>query len=241
MKFDFLKNKVFIISFIVLILFSFFNFNVFADSSFDANYDYLYNFKIDNSFDAHNSFRDPGSSPSADIQSIIDDNNKDDRIVSGDYFYFIMTDWDGLANVYIKSSAISNLYFKYTPDSSCVIYILFDDGLSSSDYFLKSGSWHGNDPSKHKICGCFFFLDYDNKILSTNFATNYPGNIPVILHDGSTRDFFLGAPTFTLTKEVGQIPEIMTKIIKQVLPIGLIVLGIGLLIYLIRRVLYSMK
>ena len=83
--------------------------------------------------------------------------------------------------------------------------------------------------------------DFDNFKYRFPFATNFTGNIVVYCHNNTTRDFFVVAPTFHLTEAVGQIPEIMTKIIKQVLPIGLIVLGIVLLIYLIRRVIYSMK
>ena len=236
MKFDFLKNKVFIISFIVLILFSFFNCSVFADSSFDPNYDYLYKFKIDNNLDIH------CSNTESIINSTIDDNNKDDRIVSGDYYYFIFSDWDGLANVFIKKSVINNIYLSYHFTGQGVpFYGFFCDGITSDDVFLKSGTWQRYDLNVSRICTIIFNCDYDNKILTTNFVTNYPGNIPVLLKNGSTCDFFAVAPTFHLTEAVGQIPEIMTKIIKQVLPIGLIVLGVGLLIYLTRRVIFLMK
>ena len=242
MKFDFLKNKVFIISFIVLILFSFFNCNVFADTSFDPNYDYIYHFKIDNSKTfplglhpwSHN-LMNPSLS---DFNNIINSYNHKDSIVSGDNFFFIYPNNSGIVSFEINKSDIQDVFITY----------------KNLNYFSTSefGDIHNvfysftivdNSGTSKQFEDINFSLDFDNKCLSTYFYTNYDN--PISVHyqnsDKGFGDFFLVAPTITLKMAVGQIPEIMTKIVKQVLPIGLIVLVVGLIIYLIRHVIYSMK
>lgn len=246
MKFDFFvnKNKIIIISFIVLVLFSFFNCNVFADSSFDANFDYLYQFKIDNSVD----LRDGLSS--SQLQPALDSISSNDMVRSGDFVYFIVPSWRDYITFFVKKSSIKDVYVDFWKNEggstpNLVWYRFFVDVADNSDVYFPSSSSYGFNPySFHGGVTQFLCsVDFDNHLIITNFATNYDNPISVHYHnsDKGSGNFFLVAPTFHLTEAVGQIPEIMTKIIKQVLPIGLIVLGIGLLIYLIRRVIYSMK
>lgn len=244
MKFDFLKNKVFIISFIVLILFSFFNCNVFADSSFDSSFDYLYKFKIDNSV----VLRDGLSS--SQLQSALDSVSSNDMVRSGDYVYFIVPSWRDYTTFFVKKSSIKDVYVDFWKNEggstpNLVWYRFFIDVSDNRDVYFPGSSSYGFNTSSF-YGGVTQFLcsvDFDNHFIITNFATNYDN--PISFHyqntDKGSGNFFFVAPTFQLTKAVGQIPEIMTKIIKQVLPIGLIVLGIGLLIYSIRRVIFLMK
>lgn len=242
MKFVFLKNKVFIISFIVLILFSFFNCNVFAGSSFDPLYDYIYNFKIDNS-KTFPTGRHPYSkrfiNPSlSDFENITNSFKNKDSVVSGEYVFFVYPSTSGICSYEVKRSDIKDVFIYYhnlnnfTNDDS----VEFHNVLYYFTIVDNSGTSKQFDDIN-------FSLDFDNKCLSTYFYTNYDNSISVHYQnsDKGSGNFFLVAPTFHLTAAVGQIPEIMTKIIHQVLPIGLIVLGVGLLIYLIRHVIFLMK
>lgn len=242
MKFDFLKNKVFIISFIVLILFSFFNCSVFADSSFDPNYDYFYNFKIDNSKTFPLTYNK--TTGRAQMPSVNDFNDKvnyfknKDSIRSGANFYFVYSNFGGIAGFELKRSDISDIFISFKQLNN---FSTYDFGDSKN--VIYTFNVVNSDGSITKYDDINFSLDYDNHVLTTNFFTNYEH--PISVHyqnsDKGTGNFFLVAPTFHLTEAVGQIPEIMTKIVKQVLPIGLIVLGIGLLIYLIKHVIYLRK
>ena len=234
MKFDFLRNKVFIISFIVLILFSFFVSSGVYASSFDPAFDYIYSFNIDMSLDfqiGKYAGGNPRISHGPDIANEVSYSVlKDDRVVSGDYYFFEFSGESDNVLLYLKKSDISSLYLDFYNFSVC----------GNPVYSLFSVNSDGSDTEISRIS---FLFDYDKKTLSTCFASNY--DKPISVHyqntDKGSGDFFLVAPTFHLTEAVGQIPEIMMKIIKQVLPIGLIVLGVGLLIYLIRRVIFLMK
>ena len=242
MKFDFLKNKVFIISFIVLILFSFFNCNVFADTSFDPNYDYIYNFKIDNSKTFPLTYNI--TTGSSQMPSVNDFNDKvnyfknKDSIISGENFYFVYPNFGGIAGFELKRSDISDIFISFKQLNYFNTYDFGD--IKNVIYIFNVVN---SDGSITKYDDMNFSLDFDNHVLTTNFFTNY--DKPISIHfqnsDKVPGSFFMEAPTFHLMEAVGQIPEIMMKIIKQVLPIGLIVLGVGLLIYLIRHVIYLMK
>lgn len=242
MKFDFLKNKVFIISFIVLILFSFFNCNVFADTSFDPNYDYIYNFKIDNSKTFPLTYNI--STGRAQMPSVSDFNNNvnyfknKDSIVSGENFYFVYSNFGGIAGFELKRSDISDIFISFKQLNNFNTYDFGD--IKNVIYTFNVVN---SDGSITKYDDINFSLDYDNHVLTTNFFTNYEQ--PISVHyqnsDKGTGDFFLVAPTITLKMAAGQIPEIMTKIIKVVLPAGLTVFVSGFLIYLIKFVIYSMK
>lgn len=244
MKFDFFvnKNKIIIISFIVLILFSFFNCNVFAGSSFDANYDYIYDFKIDNSKTfplTYNITTGRSQMPSvSDFNNKVDYFKNKDSIVSGENFYFVYSNFGGIAGFELKRSDVSDIFISFKQLNNFNTYDFGD--IKNVIYTFNVVN---SDGSITKYDDINFSLDYDNHVLTTNFFTNY--DKPISVHyqnsDKGSGNFFLVAPTFHLTAAVGQIPEIMTKIIQQVLPIGLIVLGIGLLIYLTRRVIFLMK
>lgn len=241
MKFDFLKNKVFIISFIVLILFSFFDCFVFADSSFDPDYDYLYIFKIDNSKTFPLTYNSIGN---AQMPSVNDFNNKvdyfknKDSIKSGDYFYFVYSNFGGVAGFELKKSDISDVFISFKQLNNFNTYDFGD--IKNVIYTFNVVN---SDGSITKYDDINFSLDFDNHICTTNFFTNYDNPIPVHYQnaDKGSGDFFLVAPTITLKMAAGHIPEIMMKIIQQVLPAGLIVFVSGFLIYLIRHVIYSMK
>ena len=234
MKFDFLRNKVFIISFIVLILFSFFVSSGVYASSFDPAFDYNYSFNTDMSLDFQIGWFAGGKPRTSDGSSISNEVSnsvlKDDRVVSGDYYFFDFSGESDKVLLYFKKSDISSLYIKFYNISAC----------GNPVYSLFSVNSDGSDTEISRIS---FFLDYDKKTLTTCFASNYDKPISVYYQnsDKVPGSFFMEAPTFQLTEAVGQIPEIMMKIIKQVLPIGLIVLGVGLLIYLIRHVIYLKK
>ena len=243
MKFDFLKNKVFIISFIVLILFSFFiSSGVYAADRFNPDYDYLYKFVINEdenfSFETSTNAGLPKFNYK-DYQSLISKIKKEDAFVSGDYYYFLIAGDGGFSYDKILKSSF---------DSSNDLFISYNTTNHNylSDYerpgYLLSYINSKNENILH-FTNLNFYPDFENKTLTTYFWTNYdkPIKIKYKNTDKGFGSFFGVAPTFTLMREVGQIPEIMTKIIEQVLPIGLIVLGVGLLIYLIRRVIYLKK
>lgn len=243
MKFDFLKNKVFIISFIVLILFSFFiSSGVYAADRFNPDYDYLYKFVINEdenfSFETSTNAGLPNFNYK-DYQSLISKIKKEDSFVSGNYYYFLIAGDGGFTYYKVLKSSFdssNDLFISYNTNNHN--YLSCYERPAYSFSYINSK----NENILH-FTNLNFYPDFDNRILTTYFWTNYdkPIQIKYKNTDKGFGSFFGVAPTFKLTKEVGQIPEIMTKIIKQILPIGLIVLGIGLLIYLIRRVIYSMK
>ena len=236
MKFDFFvnKNKIIIISFIVLVLFSFFNCNVFADTISDFD-DSTVDYKIDNSV-------------SSGFETMLSDFKNSKYYNSSDYYWFALYEYWARSNciIVIKKSDCSlsdvPLYisdYEYSWRS----FVLDFGSIPSSafSYYCGNGSISSDyDIANHTTLKFAGIYDSSSRSFSIPFDTNFPKIVRTRSNNVSF-DFFVGAPTFHLTEAVGQIPEIMTKIIKQVLPIGLIVLGIGLLIYSIRRVIFSMK
>ena len=224
MKFDFLKNKVFIISFIVLILFSFFiSSGVYASEGISFKYnDTEYSLPVltSDEYDSNNDLIILGYSSKSDFSSFgfvvlknaksyIDDGCRIETSTSGRYSFTAHKLGEGY-----YSKAISFYFFRY--DSSNAVW----------------SQW-GN---------CY-------NLGATTDACEV-GNFDIIytqcdLCNSNGDVLFRGAPSskiafFELTG-AEQIPQAMLGVVKIVLPVGLIVLGIGLLIYSIRRVIFSMK
>lgn len=105
----------------------------------------------------------------------------------------------------------------------------YKEFLSNEHYNLTSGEWH------FASSGNGFISVNNDTILNTNvpeggkppLGEEEPENVP---------------PEKTIIKgldSVSQIPEEMAKILKILIPVGLIVLSAFLTIYLIKRVIYS--
>ena len=193
MKFDFFKNKVFIISFIVLILFSFF-----VSSG-------VYAYSID---DVTNDM----------IQDAINYGNSN----FGCSNFIIFTDGDKLYCTWLTSSDS----FSYVNNNR----LYFSDLPVYTSTAFNNGHW--NTPYS-------FDGSYDHGASFTYFYS-----VNNIYTDSSKSTVFFQTPPRVVVPEIAevrQIPVAMVKVLKVILPVGLIVLAIGLLIYLTRRVIFLMK
>lgn len=225
MKFDFFvnKNKIIIISFIVLVLFFFVSSSVFGAEGISFKYnDTEYSLPVltSDNFDSNNDLIILGYSSKSDFRSFglvvlknaksyIDDGCRIETSTSGRYSFIAHKLGAGY-----YSNPIDFYFFKY--DSSNVVWSQWGSCYNLSN--TTDACEVGNFDIIYTQCDLF----------------NSNGDV-----------LFRGAPSskiafFELTG-AEQIPQAMLGVAKIVLPVGLIVLGIGLLIYLIKRVIYSMK
>ena len=184
-------NKCFILIFIFYILSTFFS-SVFAVRHIDENYDYMYTYEP---------FVD------SNIQDLVDRVNNDDRVASGDYYYFVTYNYgDRVFNCMLfRKSALKSktlyLLFNgwgeysdvYNCDTECFDIQFpsdFDSSNSNLIWFNGRNCW---DNSK-KLFNFTGLPDMDNKRYRFPFATNFDGDIVRELKNGETYYFYRGQP-----------------------------------------------
>lgn len=173
MKNNFITYKLLpILSIIILVVFVFMTDSVYAASSFNTSYDYMYNYEIDNDFiyTATNH-----TTSVSELQTYIDSNLKDDRVISGDYYYFIYQNfYDQLSNVLVKKDSIEEIVFSLNMiqnGQNTISYnIDLSNSFSSSNVVALKGRVEYTSKGLHHTT---FYCDSDNHVLTTNFATNY--------------------------------------------------------------------
>lgn len=204
-----MKNKILAILSIFILIICFLTTNIFAASSYNKNYDYLYDFVIDNEFTYSAS---EGSTKIDNLETYINSNLNDDRVESGDYYYFIFQSYfKGLQNVLVKKSAINKVVLTnrlIRNDLNTILYnIDFSDNFNSSDVVWLNGKAEYTSTGIHNIS---FYCDSNDNKLITNFATNYDGNIIYTCTNGDVKTFFQGTP-------VTEQPEIQEKTLAPIL------------------------
>lgn len=114
-------------------------------------------------------------------------------------------------------------------------------------YIFRNNKWELQssylEDSSYYVVFCLSFIDNKYSILYSNI--NFYGYYDYI---GDTEEVvFQGAPvtveqvTIPEIQAVEEIPQTMSKVLEMIIPIGLIVLSIGLLIYLMRLVILRMR
>ncbi len=156
---------------------------------------------------------------------------------SGDYNFIIgSNDIDYYKIIFIKKSDNFKCYItnygngratlNYSPRSAEVIYF-----ADKNPTFLKNGGSNNGANSNF-----IYKTDVSNR--SYLYATFD------IYTDNTYSEFFFQVPvqeTTTipvLVETVEQIPTVMTTVMKIIIPVGLAILGIGLIIYLMKQVIY---
>lgn len=188
-KFIFKVLILFIIFYIVL---STFFSAVFATRHIDENYDYLYTYEP---------FID------SNIQSLIDDVQNDDRVASGDFYYFVSYNYgDRCFNCFLfrKSALKSKILYLlfngwgeystvYKSDTECFDIKFPDDFDGNSTNFVRFSGRNCWDNEK-KYFNITGLPDMDNKRYRFPFATNFDGDIIRELNNGETYYFYRGQP-----------------------------------------------
>ena len=176
---------------------------------------------------------------------------------SGDYNYFVGVE-NQQCHVYFIPKTVEATIWLTSSLGACSMY---NASFSSSNPNMIAYDLREHDTSYvssayspsniTKACGF-----YTGREITNNTCWMYT-NISVY-KDSSLTDFFFKAPVVEIPTEtpveipeetpvatipaletVEQIPEAMTTTLQVVIPVGLAILGIGLLIYLIKRVIYS--
>lgn len=237
-----LKNKVFIIFTIVMILFFFCFSSVFAYSQPSNSYDHLYSFK---------------STKNDDINSFESTVKNSDEVVSGSYYYFVY--YHILNNTYITfsvaKSALSKVelvsdYKTYTDD-----YYLFKLRLYCSSswsvannrkYTLSVEDYPQNfmaDGSDYSELYLYAKYDSDNHTFIFPFATNFDSDIVYNCSDGSQKVFQLAPQRLEGIKVLGaveELPKMIAQVVTILVGVGLIILSIFLVISLIKSVIFRL-
>lgn len=215
------NNKILFIFLTVLILFfSLCTLSLGASNTYiDPNYDYLYDFNMTEKND--------------EVIALEDSLKNDDRVKSGEYYYFIAYDsgrWSYQAFL-IKKSAIDNTlyitfdYWHANGPESFLITFMKQESYTDGDFIRYSSA---DKVVSKEIEGYYCFgisADFDTENNCYNFypfATNYVGKIVRKCSNG-TEKVFMNAPTQMATILMGAEPEkIMTEILK-ILPMILVV------------------
>lgn len=192
MKFNKFYIKIFILFIIFYIILSTFFSSVFAKLHIDENYDYMY---------AYEPFIDEN------IQNAIDNVQNDDRVSSGDYYYFIFYNYgDRCFNTMLfRKSALEVTQLKllfsgwgeYSSVYNCEterFYLQLPDSFSSGNGNLVWYAGRNMYESSTNRMGLDGLPDLDNKRYRFPFATNYSGDIVREMNNGETYYFYRGQP-----------------------------------------------
>ena len=239
-----MKNNVFLnkilplLSIVLLFSFIFINNNIFA-ACIDTNYDYLYNYNnITN------------SNIDSQVQNIIND----ERVVSGEYYYFCYynTGDKSYMTVLIPKNVVTTNSFRflnfYQDSEKCQSFGLFlsNDKIENSVIRVSGVKGYDNVNSFNLWVGGYY--DEANKCFNIPFASNFDKDIIYNCSNGDIKPFFQVPPVvetpeittpeveIPALETVEQIPEAMKETMKVVIPVGLVILGIGLVVYLIKFV-----
>ena len=152
-------NKCFILIFIFYILSTFFSV-VSAFSSDDYDFYNLYTYSInDNSYD--------------DMKSYVDTANLDNRVVSGEYYYFVYryAYKSTVKTVFLKKSDCDYIYFAFNGDG---------DDLGTPGFNFFNGS------NYELIFNTRAYLDSENRSFSFDLCTNFDKDILIDLNSIDT-------------------------------------------------------
>lgn len=153
----------------------------------------------------------------------------------------------------VDISLINNCYVHCRADTQCVqVFYLTDD----SSYYTQGTAGIFSSHTYY-----VYFNLSDSSIVDSGFSGTSATNTCWIKHEshylyGSTVDFTgsvdynanlvfpqpvteIPATTIPALETANQIPEAIVKTLKIMIPVGLVLLSIGLVIYLIKRVKYS--
>lgn len=222
---------IFILAFTFLSSFS----SVKAVRHIDEQYDYLYSYEpfIDDN-----------------VQALVDKALKDDRVSSGDFYYFVAYNYgDRCFNCFLfRKSAIKDntlyLLFNgwgeyssvYNSDTECFDIKFPDDFDGNSDNFVRLSGRNCWDNEK-KYFNITGLPDIDNKRYRFPFATNFDGKIVRQCSNGEEKNFFFQTQTtIPILEQVEELPKMVKEIMMKIIPVGLVVLSIFLVIFLIRYV-----
>lgn len=187
-----------------------------AGSKIDINYDYLYDYKL---------------TTNDDINNLVSKIEKDSRVTSGDYYYFIgYNRGDYCYNAYLvkKDSISNNLNLVFggwsgNLDNQEHFYILLspNDLKSEGNLILYSGNngyaINKYENSNNNYYGILItgYFDSNNKVYTFPFATNFEGKIIKSCSNDSEKVFFKAPiPLVALVKE-----EELTQVMKEILVI----------------------
>ena len=209
-----LNNKFFVAFLLFLIITFSFVSNCFAYSN-DFKYDNTdYSYFIPD--DAYKSF----------IESDLYKSNKYNYLLSCDNGTCRIYLWEKTKNVKIYQTSIINYYDSNISEYGCLYYTVRESGGTLN---LESSSLKSFHNSCHMSGNKIYMLT----------------NVNVYTDETCSKIFFQGSPVTAVEipalETAEQIPEAMATALKIIIPVGLAILVIGLIIYLIKCVIYRMR
>lgn len=106
----------------------------------------------------------------------------------------------------------------------------------------SSGLWYfASFNNSNNSFGSFRKSIYNSLSLENFDRSIYNSTINVYTDSSLETVFFYPTAIIPTLKQVEEIPKAITATLQIMIPVGLVVLGIGLIIYLIKRVIYSVQ
>lgn len=162
--------------------------------------------------------------------------NKDYCIVYGNNenvgTYFILLVYDKEQNNPYLYNSSGNYSLKLFPTDKKVEY---SNSIRYNYYFVRSNNASSWSYSSTSDASGFYFSGGIYGVYTTQDLKDTEGNVVF-----QPTPQLVGEVTIPEITQVGEIPQMMGKVLEMIIPIGLIIFGIGLLILLVRLVISRM-